>query len=110
MLDLINSMLYARSTDVELLKHEPDYVQIRYYTIIKTIIVAPFRWTRQQAADFLHISKRQMQRLVRAFKLFGIPGLRFKSKVSKIMPNKSPALLWTGTSVIPPFQILSATI
>ena len=83
-------MLYAKSADVKLLKNEPDYVQIRYYTIIKTILEASFRWTRQQAADFLHISKRHMQRLVRAFRLFGIPGLRFKSKLPKTSPNKSP--------------------
>jgi hypothetical protein len=48
-----NSKLYAASADVEILKHEPDYAQIRYYTIIKTILVASFRWTRQQAADFV---------------------------------------------------------
>jgi hypothetical protein len=90
MLDMKNSKLYARSADVELMKHEPDYVQIRYYTIIKTIIEAPFRWTRQQAADLLQISKRHMQRLVQAFKSYGIPGLRFKSKQPKKSPNKSP--------------------
>ena len=90
MIDLVHSRLYARSADEDILKKEADYVQIRYYTIIKTMLVASFRWTRQQAADFLHISKRHMQRLVRAFRLFGIPGLRFKSKVPKTMPNKSP--------------------
>ena len=90
MIDLIHSRLYVRSADEDILKKEADYVQIRYYTIIKTIIDVSFRWTRQQAADFLHISKRHMQRLVRAFRLFGIPGLRFKSKVPKTMPNKSP--------------------
>ena len=90
MLDLINSKLYAKSADVEFLKKEPDYVQIRYYTIIKTILDALFRWTRQQAADFLHISKRQMQRLVRAYLIYGIPGLRFKSRQPKTSPNKSP--------------------
>jgi len=90
MLDMLHSQLYASPKDHEILKGEPDYVQKRYYTIIKTILVTPFRWTRQQAADFLHISKRHMQRLVHAFKIFGIPGLRFKSKARKAMPNKSP--------------------
>jgi hypothetical protein len=74
-IDLVHSRLYARSADEDLLKKEADYVQIRYYTIIKTIMEVSFRWTRQQAADFLHISKRHMQRLVKAFRLFGIPGL-----------------------------------
>jgi hypothetical protein len=97
-LDLINSKLYAKSADVEILKKEPDYVQIRYYTIIKTIIDALFRWTRQQAADFLHISKRHMQRLVRAYMMDGIPGLRFKSRQTKTSPNKS--LKWIEKVVI----------
>lgn len=93
-----NSKLYAAPADVENLKHEPDYVQNRYYTIIKTILVAPFRWTRQQAADFLRISKRHMHRLVKAFRIFGIPGLRLKSKVPKTTPNKSPK--WIEKAVI----------
>jgi len=93
-----NSKFYAASADMENLKHEPDYVQNRYYTIIKTILVAPFRWTRQQAADFLHISKRHMQRLVRAFLMKGIPGLRFKSRQPKTSPNKSPK--WIEKAVI----------
>ena len=90
MFDLINSRLYAKSEDVELLKTGPEYVQKRYYTIIKTTTDASFRWTRQQSADSLHISKRHMHRLVRAFRMFGISGLRFKSKVPKTMPNRSP--------------------
>jgi len=90
LIDMIHSRLYAKSEDEDLLKTEPDYVQKRYYTIIKTLIEVPVRWTRQQAADFLHISKRHMQRLVRKYKMFDIPGLRFKSKVPKTMPNISP--------------------
>lgn len=39
-----------------------------------------------------------MQRLVRAFMDFGIPGLRFKSKVPKSMPNKSPE--WIEKTVV----------
>ena len=98
MLDLINSKLYAKSAEVEFIKNEPDYVQNRYYAIIKTTIEAPFRWTRQQAADILDISKRHMQRLVRAYRMLGIPGLRFKSKRPKTMPNKSPK--WMENTVV----------
>ena len=64
MLDLLHSRLYARPQDVEVLKAEPDYVKDRYYTIIKTTIDAPFRWTRQQAADDLRISKRHLYRIL----------------------------------------------
>jgi len=87
---LFHSRLYAKAEDVEILKHEPDYVRNRYYAIIKTTLEAPFRWIRQKAADVLHISKRHMHRLVRAFRLRGIPGLRLKSKAPRTMPNKSP--------------------
>jgi hypothetical protein len=80
MFDLLHSQLYARYEDVVVLKTEPDYVRNRYFTIIKTIMDAPFRWTRQKAAGSLHIPKRRMQHSIRAFLLFGIPDLRFKSK------------------------------
>ena len=53
--DLLHSQLYADPGDVELLKSEPDYVKNRYNTIIKSLLQAPFRWTRQNAADFLHM-------------------------------------------------------
>ena len=58
MLDLLHSLLYAKPADVALLKAEPDYVKDLYFTIIKTTIDAPFRWTRQQAADNLRMLKR----------------------------------------------------
>jgi len=89
-LDLFHSRLYAKAEDVEILKHEPDYVRNRYYAIIKTTLEAPFRWIRQKAADVLHISKRHMHRLVRAFRLRGIPGLRLKSKRIQHVPHRWP--------------------
>jgi len=98
MLDLLHSQLYAKPEDVELLKNEPYYVIDRYFTIIKTTIKAWFRWTRQQAADHLGISKRHMKRLVRTYLTKGIPGLRLKSKRPKNTPNKSPK--WIEKTVI----------
>jgi hypothetical protein len=59
--------------------------------------MAPFRWTRQQAANKLHLSKRHFQRLVRIYRKKGIPGLRLKSKQPKISPNKS--LKWIEKAV-----------
>jgi len=87
-LDMKNSRIYAKASDMESLKNEPQYVMDRYLAIIKTTIIAPFRWTRQQAADFLRISKRHIQRLVRAFRIFGIPGLRLKSKRIQPVPQR----------------------
>jgi len=84
MLDLLHSQLYAYPEDLDLLKTEPEYVRHRFFTIIKTILETPFRWTRQQAAGSLHISKRHIQRLIGAFLLLGIPGLRYKFKRLKI--------------------------
>jgi hypothetical protein len=94
---MITSQFYARPEDMELLKNEPYYVINRYFTIIKTIVDALFRWTRQQAADHLGISKRHMKRLVRTYLMKGIPGLRLKSKRPKKTPTKSP--LWIEHAV-----------
>jgi hypothetical protein len=52
-LDLNQSKLYAKPEDAKLLEKGPQYVIDRYLAIIKTIIVAPFRYTRQQAANHL---------------------------------------------------------
>jgi transposase InsO family protein len=89
MLDMLHSRLYAKPEEAELLKNEQQYVIDRYLAVIKTMLVASFRWTRQQAATHLNISKRHMQRLVRAYLTKGIPGLRLKSKRPKESPNKS---------------------
>jgi len=90
MLDLLHSKIYAKSGDMEILRTQPDYVQSRYYTIIKTLLEAPFRWTRQQAADNLHITKRHLYRIIRNYRSSGIPGLLHKSRCPKNMPNISP--------------------
>ncbi len=89
MLDLVHSQIYAKPEDAELLKNEPEYVKERYFTIIKTMISAPFRWTRQQAADHLGFSKRHMQRLVKIYQKQGIRGLRHKSKCPKKYRKKN---------------------
>jgi hypothetical protein len=96
MLDLLHSRLYARPADVALLKAEPDYVKNRYFTIIKTTLEAPFRWTRQQAADNLRISKRYFYVILSNYRSSGIPGLRLKSRRPKTMPNKSPKAIETA--------------
>jgi hypothetical protein len=90
---MITSQFYAKPEDMELLKNEPYYVIDRYFTIIKTIVDALFRLTRQQAADHLGISKRHMKRLVRTYLMKDIPGLRLKSKRPKKTPTKSPKLI-----------------
>jgi hypothetical protein len=96
MLDLLHSRLYAKPADVDLLKTEPEYVKNRYFTIIKTLIDAPFRWTRQQAADNLHLSKRYFYVILSNYRSAGIPGLRLKSRRPKTMPNKSPKAIETA--------------
>ena len=98
MLDLLHSKSYAKPKDVELLKNNPDYIRNRYYTIIKTLLEAPFRWTRQQAADNLHITKRHLYRIIRKYRSSGIPGVLYKSRCPKNMPNKSPKWTKTGST------------
>jgi hypothetical protein len=98
MLDLLHSKLYAKPGDMELLRTQPDHVQSRYCTIIKTLLEAPFRWTRQQAADNLHVTKRHIYRIIRICRSSGIPGLVHKSRCPKTMPDKSPK--WIEKAVV----------
>ena len=61
----------------------------RYHAVARTL--SPFGVTRGRAAEMIHRSRRQLQRLVKRFREEGIPGLRFRSKRPHTTPrNKTP--------------------
>ena len=60
---------------------ESEIVRKRYHAAIRTLVSDLIRITRQEAADMIRRSKRQVQRVVKRFREEeGIRGLRFISK------------------------------
>jgi hypothetical protein len=83
--------VYLSEEDIQLLRNEPDYVRKRYRAVSRTLAPDLVRITREEAANLVGRSKRQMQRIVKRFKEEGIPGLRFRSKRPYTAPrNKTP--------------------
>jgi len=86
---VVNGDIYLDEGHAEVLRSEPEYVKKRYFAVAKTLAPPPFRIVREKAAELIGRSVRQMQRIVKQFKLEGIVGLRFKSKRPKTSPNKT---------------------
>jgi hypothetical protein len=84
--------VYLVEAHVELLRGEDESVKKRYRAVARTLSGA-FGVTRARAAEMIGRSKRQLQRIVRRFKEEGVPGLRFKSRRPKHMPNKTPSYI-----------------
>lgn len=82
--------IYLDESHVEALKDELEYVRERYRAVVKTLAPEPFRITREKAAEVIKRSLRQLYRIVKRFRDEGIPGLRFRSKRPKTIPNKTP--------------------
>jgi hypothetical protein len=84
--------VYLSEEDIQLLRTEPSYVRKRYRAVARTLCSDLVRITREDAADLIGISKRQLQRVVRRFREEGIPGLRFRSRAPHTTPrNKTSA-------------------
>jgi hypothetical protein len=83
--------VYLSEEDRQLLRNEPAYVRKRYRAVARTLAPDLVRITREDAAQLIHRSKRQLQRVVKRFIEEGIPGLRFRSKRPHTTPmNKTP--------------------
>ena len=86
---IVQGKVYLDESHVSLLRAEPEYVKKRYHAVARTL--SPFGVTRGRAAEMIHRSRRQLQRLVKRFREEGIPGLRFRSKRPHTTPrNKTP--------------------
>ena len=75
---------------IAILKHEQESVRKRYHAVARTLVSDLIRITRQEAANMIDRSKRQLQRVVKRFREEGIAGLRFKSRKPHNSPSKTP--------------------
>jgi hypothetical protein len=89
---IVRGEVYLEEGHIEELKAEPEYVRKRYRAVARTLATDLVRITREDAAQLIGRSKRQLQRVVKRFKDEGIPGLRFRSRAPHTTPrNKTPA-------------------
>ena len=75
---------------IAILKKEPEIVRRRYRAVARTLASDIIRITRNEAANMITRSKRQLQRVVKRFREEGIAGLRFKSRKPCNSPSKTP--------------------
>jgi transposase len=77
---IVQGEVYLEQWHIAILKNEQESVRKRYHTIARTLVSDTIRITRQEAADMIDRSRRQLQRIVKRYRKEGIKGLRFKSK------------------------------
>ena len=84
---IVQGEVYLEEWHIAILRNEQESVRKRYHGIARTLASDLIRITRQDAANMIDRSKRQLQRVVKRFREEGIAGLRFKSR----KPCKSPS-------------------
>ena len=87
---LFNGNIYLDKEDIEIIKLEPEYVKKRYFAVAKALAGAPFSIVYKNAAKLIDICLRHFYRIVKRFREERIPGLRYKSKRPKNIPNQTP--------------------
>jgi hypothetical protein len=87
---IVQGEVYLEEWHIAILRKEQEYVRKRYYAVSRTLVSDIIRITRQDAADMIDRSKRQLQRVVKRFREEGIAGLRFKSRKPCNSPSKTP--------------------
>jgi len=87
---IVQGEVYLEEWHIAILKNEQEYVRKRYHAVVRTLVSDIIRITRQDAADMIDRSKRQLQRVVKRFREEGITGLRFKSRRPSKVLNKTP--------------------
>ncbi|MBN1539983.1 MAG: helix-turn-helix domain-containing protein [Candidatus Thermoplasmatota archaeon] len=81
--------IYFEREHMELVKQLPKYARERYFAIARTLANKPFGITRQEAADMVKLSLRQLYRIISRFREEGLSGLLHRSKRPKNSPNKT---------------------
>src|SRR4249919_85725 len=87
---IVQGEVYLEECHIDILKKESAIVRNRYHAVVRTMVSDIIRITRQEAADIISRSKRQLQRVVKRFREEGITGLRFKSRKPYNSPSKTP--------------------
>ena len=86
---IVQGEVYLEEWHIAILRNEPEIVRKRYQAIARTLANNIIRISRQEAADMINRSKRQLQRIVKRFRVEGIVGLRFKSKKPHNITNRT---------------------
>ena len=87
---IVQGEVYLEEWHIAILKNEQESVRKRYHAVARTLVSDTIRITRQEAADMIYRSRRQLQRIVKRYREEGIHGLRFKSKRPYNILNKTP--------------------
>ncbi len=87
---IVQGEVYLEKWHIDILKKESEIVRRRYQAVVRTLVSDLIRITRQEAADMISRSKRQLQRVVKRFREEGIIGLRFRSKRPHNSPSRTP--------------------
>jgi transposase len=87
---IVQGEVYLEQWHIAILKNEQESVRKRYHAVARTLLSDTVRIARQEAADMIDRSRRQLQRIVKRYREEGIHGLRFKSKRSYTILNKTP--------------------
>lgn len=86
---IVHGEVYLEQWHIAILRNEPEIVRKRYQAIARTLVNNIIRISRQEAANMINRSKRQLQRIVKRFRVEGIVGLRFKSKKPHNITNRT---------------------
>jgi hypothetical protein len=87
---IVQGEVYLKEWHIAILKKEPEIVRKRYHAVARTLVSDIIRITRQEAADMISRSKRQLQQVVKRYREEVITGLRFNSKRQYNILNKNP--------------------
>lgn len=87
---IVQREVYLEEWHIAILKNEQESVRRRYHAVARTIASDTIRITRQEAAEMIDRSRRQLQRIVKRYREGAIFGLRFKSKKPCNILNKTP--------------------
>ena len=87
---IVQGEVYLEEWHIAILRNEQESVRKRYHAVARTLASDLIRITRQDAANIIDRSKRQLQRVVKRFREEGIAGLRFRSRRPYTIVNKTP--------------------
>jgi transposase len=87
---IVQGEVYLKECHIDIIKKESELVRKRYHAVVRTLVSDIIRITRQEAADMIDRSRRQLQRIVKRYREEGIRGLRFRSKRPHTVSNKTP--------------------
>lgn len=65
---IVQEEMYLEEWHITILKNELESVRKRYHAVARTLVSDTVRITRQEAADMIDRSRRQLQRIVKRYR------------------------------------------